>query len=262
LFQARREIRSTAGWVERSVTQASSVKGDGFRKRVTILRATDRVDSKANNMPTDYVPIAVAARLAHGDLIEIDRRLADARKLDAQWLLLVKLALVSVANVTDLELSVRSIYMEHPDVSAEFKRWKGQFEFAKYIRNVLVGHTNDALINKAIEWKPELLHLISSNDGNSTFLINLAVLETALNTYVDANEKHIIFGGDTDLMYPPDWTRFLIFLTEVVRGAIGFLAALIAAASTHIATAPAGADLMARYVAAGRTTFKRITKGR
>jgi len=62
-------------------------------------------------------------------------------------------------------------------------------------------------------------------------------------------------------MYPPDWTRFLIFLTEVVRGGIAFLATLIAATSTHIA-AREGADLMARYAAAGRITFRRVTKAR
>jgi hypothetical protein len=97
-------------------------------------------------MPTDHLHIADAAHLAHGDLVEIDRQLTERRELDAQWLLLVKLSLVSVAKVTDLELSVRSIYKEHPEVPEEFKRWKSQFEFAKYIRNVLVGHTHGPLI--------------------------------------------------------------------------------------------------------------------
>jgi hypothetical protein len=62
------------------------------------------------------------------------------------------------------------------------------------------------------------------------------------------------------------WRYFHIFNNagwiSVHDGGIAFLAALIAASNTHIAAAPESADLMARYAAAGRTTFKRVTKGR
>jgi hypothetical protein len=204
--------------------------------------------------------ICLAARIAHGDLLEIDRQLTVGRDLDGQWILLVKLALISVANLTDLEVTVRQIYKEHPEVSVEFKKWSKRFGFAKYVRNILVGHTNDALIAKAIEWKPELLSLLHSDDQRANFLINVFVLETALNTYVDDNERHLVFEGDTDLMHPPDWKRFLIFLTEVVRGGLGFLAVLIEAVRGDIPEPPEGAELMTLYEEAGRTTFKRITK--
>jgi len=174
--------------------------------------------------------------------------------------LLVKLALVSVANLADLELTVREIYRQHPEVSVEYKKWSKQFEFAKYVRNIFVGHTNDALIAKAIEWKPELLSLLASDEDKARFLVNLFVFEAALNTYVDDKEAHLVFDGDTDLMYPPDWKRFLIFLTDIVRGGLAFLAALIKAAREDIPLAPEGEELMSLYVKAGRATFRRITK--
>jgi hypothetical protein len=209
-----------------------------------------------------FNPLATcaAARLALGDLIEIDRQLTEGRKFDLRWVLLIKSALVSVANLNDLELKVRQIYKVHPEVSVAFKKLSKQFGFAKYVRNILVGHTNDALIAKAIEWKPELLTLIVSDDEKANFLVNLFILETALNSYVDDKEKHLIFAGNTDLMYPPDWERFLIFLTEVVRGGMVFLVTLINAVRNDIPAVPEGMELMMLYAKAGHTTFSRITK--
>ena len=99
------------------------------------------------------------------------------------------------------------------------------FEFAKYVRNIMVGHMDVALLAKAIEWKPEVNWLLADNADKATFLLNLFVLETALNTYVDGNEKHLLFDGDTDLIYPPDWRRFLVWLTGITSGGILFLEA-------------------------------------
>jgi len=52
---------------------------------------------------------------------------------------------------------------------------------------------------------------------------NLFILETAINTYVDPNEKLKFFESETDLMYPPDMKRFLGFLEVSVRTSIGYL---------------------------------------
>lgn len=211
-------------------------------------------------MPRNPLHICAAARLAESDLMEIDRQLSQGGELDGQRVLLVKLALISVANLADLEVTVRDIYRQHPEVSVEYKKRSKQFEFAKYVRNIFVGHTNDSLISKSIEWKPELRSLLASDENKARFLVNLFVFETALNTYVNDKEAHLIFDGDTDLMYPPDWKRFLIFLTDIVRGSLAFLAALIKAALEEIPLTPEGEELMSMYVKAGRTTFRRITK--
>ena len=134
--------------------------------------------------PLNHLHIYAAARLAHGDLFEIDRQLAGGHDLNGQWVLLVKQTFIAVASLTDLELTVRRIYKEQPKVYAEYKKWQRQFDFAKYVRNILVGHTNPALIEKAIEWKPELYSLLGETDENARLLINVFLLETAINTYV------------------------------------------------------------------------------
>jgi len=210
--------------------------------------------------PLNHLHICAAARLAHGDLFEIDRQLTGGHDLNGQWVLLVKQALIAVANLTDLELTVRRIYKEQPEVSAEYKKWQRQFDFAKYVRNILVGHTNPALIEKAIEWKPELYSLLGEDDENARLLINVFLLETAINTYVGDDEKHLVFEEDTDLVYQPDWRRFLGFLGDVVRGGIAFLALLIGV--LELPAKPSDAERMEFFKKAGLTTFKRITRGR
>jgi hypothetical protein len=212
-------------------------------------------------MNVDALHVLAATRIAHADLTEIDRQLSAGAPADDHFVVLVKQALISVANLVDLELTIRSFYQRHPDVSAEFKRWRRQFEFAKYVRNILVGHTNPALVAKAVEWKPELRTLLVIDNAAASLPINLALLETAINTYVDDTEKHLVFGGDTDLAYPPDWTRFLIFLTEIVRGGLGFLSTLIVALRAEAPPPPTPEEHLELAMKAGATTFTRITKG-
>ena len=211
-------------------------------------------------MPRSILHIGAAARLALYDLEEIDRRLSGHGELNAQWMLIVKQALIVAANLADLEPSVRHLYKNRPALAAEFKNHEKAYGFAKYVRNILVGHVNDDLLAKAFEWKPELLQLLAYNDEKAGFLINLFVLETALNTYIDQNEDHLVFNGDTDLAYPPDWNRFLGFLEGVVRSGIAFSKLIVAAAQEDMPAPPEGDEHLLGYINAGRTTFARIKK--
>jgi len=36
------------------------------------------------------------------------------------------------------------------------------------------------------------------------------------------NGKHRVFDSETDLMYPPDWVRFVAFLETTIRGGIEY----------------------------------------
>jgi hypothetical protein len=213
-------------------------------------------------MNLNPVHLCCAARIAPGDLIEIDRQLSEAGELNAHWLLLVKQCLVAVANLADLERLVRFIYKTNPEVSSAYKVHRKAFEFAKYVRNIMVGHLDAALLAKAMEWKPELNWLLVEDNDKTTFLLNLFVLETALNTYVDGNEMHLLFDGDTDLSYPPDWKRFLVWLSEITHGGISFLEALVTALQAQLPTPPSrnGPEAMMLFAMAGQTVFKRVTK--
>jgi hypothetical protein len=119
----------------------------------TILCGADRlriVSAEAYQF-MDFVHIAIAARLAHGDLVAADAALEAGPTGDGVRLILVKQLLVSCANVTDLELTCRALYKDRPAISEIIAPHRRNFEFAKYIRNIAVGHVNPSLSQKTLD---------------------------------------------------------------------------------------------------------------
>lgn len=169
----------------------------------------------------------IKSKLLKADLVEIDRQFEDSGFKNMSSIVLVKQAFVVIANLVDFELTVRSIYAENRDLSAIYAKASKEFEFAKYLRNKFVGHIKPELLDKAIEWKPELRYMLKGTDKPEVmFMYNLWVLETAINTYVKPDGSHKVFESETDLVYPPDLKRFLIFLAHVVKSGIEYLNAL------------------------------------
>jgi hypothetical protein len=207
----------------------------------------------------DFIHIAISARLAHGDLRAADSALEADPSDHGIRLILMKQLLVSCANLTDLEASCRALYKDHPSISEIFTPHRRNFEFAKYIRNIAVGHVNPALSQKTLEWRPELNAVLMQPGAPAEMFLGYAVLETAINTFVDG-ERHRIFDSDTDLAYPPDLTRFLNFLGSTVHVGIAYCEA-IAAVALKNANLP---DLDENWVElakkAGATDFAFITR--
>lgn len=144
----------------------------------------------------------------------------------------MKQLLVSCANVIDLEPICRALYRDHPAISEIITSHRRNFEFAKYIRNIAVGHVNQTLSQKTLEWRPELNLVLTKPDAPGEAFLGYAVLETAINTFVDG-EHHRIFSSETDLAYPPDLTRFFNFLGSTVHAGIAYCEAVAAAALEH-----------------------------
>lgn len=207
----------------------------------------------------DFVHVAISARLAHGDLVAADSALEADLGDHSVRLILVKQLLVSCANVTDLELMGRALYKDHPAVSEIIMPYRRNFEFAKYIRNIAVGHVNPALSQKALEWRPELNLVLRKLDAQADAFLGYAVLETAINTFVDG-ERHRIFDSDTDLAYPPDMTRFLNFLGATVHVGIAYCTAVAAAALEHASLPDFNEDWLELSAKAGVTDFAFITR--
>lgn len=202
------------------------------------------------------------SRIIHGDLIAADAELTGQLGPTGTWIPFLKAALISLGDLTDLESQLRSFYRDHPDLGEAMKCLEGDLRFAKYLRNVFAGHLNDDLIAKTYEWRPELRSLPEIRELNGTIMLNLFVLETAINTYVAADGSHGMFSSETDLVYPPDMERFCIWLSATVRSAIK--ACDLLGLVTHVAVAPLGehADMLDAFKAAGLTEFSRIRKGR
>ncbi|HEC5768357.1 TPA: hypothetical protein ACJG9B_002444 [Salmonella enterica subsp. enterica serovar Typhi] len=205
----------------------------------------------------------IKARLIQADLIEIDREFEEKGFGSLFSMILFKQALISIANLVDFELTIRLMYREHPELSARYRQTKNEFEFAKYLRNKFVGHIKPALLEKAIEWRPEIRFCLNkTSDSKIMGMYNEWILETAINSYVDASGKHKIFDSETDLIYPPDRKRFLVYMTKIIKDGILFLEELILAMDFDYDKEcnPDSLEQLRLAFAAGKTDFEFISK--
>lgn len=192
-----------------------------------------------------------------GDLIAVDAHFTQIGIADRSGMIHLKAALVALANVADFEPSLRPTYELEPEPSAIIKPLRKNLAFAKYLRNKAIGHIHPQLVAKAIEWQP-ILHRAPGHLDDPDFvrMVNLWLLETAINTYVDADGGHKVFDGETDLMYPPDWKRFVDFLEVTIRGTLTYLQRLIELWEPKLTPADTGALALELAVKAGKTEFK------
>lgn len=208
-------------------------------------------------MPITDLDRYIAARLIRADLSVVDTHFSKAGISDMTGIICLKNAFLALSNMVDFEKTVRDLYKAHQSLSSVFSENQRNYKFAQYLRNKFVGHIHSELIEKAIEWQPVLRYLgTRMDDPEVMYIVNICVLETAINTYVDEDGKHKLFEFETDLLiYPPDQERFLNYLEESIRSAILYLDGLcevLRAAIDHPVPDQLDIEL---WVEAGRTDF-------
>jgi hypothetical protein len=206
---------------------------------------------------TVNVDTLLQAAVYAADLDVVHSHFEEVGIKDLKGMLHLKSALITLANVRDFESTIRPSYQDRPEPSGVYKPLRKNFEFAKYLRNKFVGHLHPELLSKALEWQPMLRRLAADvHDPQVMTLANLWILETAINTYVGDDGKHKVFGGETDLMYPPDWTRFVEFLHASVTGGIQYLKAVHDQWAPQVFPAEEEPFSLELALKAGRTKFK------
>ncbi|OCP09024.1 hypothetical protein BC374_19900 [Ensifer sp. LC13] len=169
----------------------------------------------------------------------------------------LKTAFIAFHNLRDFESAVRFLYKDHRGLSAGYAAIAGAAEFFSYLRNKFTGHLTDDLLSKAIEWKPELvLTLNREHDASVVLIYNFWILETAINSYVDASEKHKIFDTETDFNYPPNKDRFVDTLLTSLDGGVAYLREVEAVLKTKVTTPENNPTL---WMKAGLTEFAYIS---
>ena len=212
-------------------------------------------------MDSHYGKQLIKALLIKSDLVQIDKALDEPIKDGILRIVLIKSLFITISNLVDFELSLRSMYQENPHLSEIYKSTKNEFEFAKYIRNKYVGHIKDELIERSIEWRPELKYFYKKeHDSSLGYIYNLFILETVINTFVDQNGKHKVFDSDTDLVYPADMTRFLDYLYFTVQNAIHFLNEVIQVIEDKVELVEIEKADKNNWVQAAKVDFKYIKK--
>lgn len=81
-------------------------------------------------------------------------------------------------------------------------------EFIKHMRNKGVGHLDEQLIEKSIQWQPTLFNQeVKGNIIPSTIFANIALLELAINSFVSESGEHKIFSSVIDFVSPKDFSE-------------------------------------------------------
>lgn len=212
-------------------------------------------------MPNTHLDRYIAAGLLKADLSAIDAHFSKVGITDMAGIVHLKSALLALANIVEFEQTVRGLYREHRTLSEVFSENRRKYDFAKYMRNKFVGHIHLGLIEKAIEWKPELRYLVAwMDDQKVMFVVNIFVLEAAINSYVGEDGEHKVFDSETDLGYPPDWKRFLSFLESAIRSAIRYLDKVCEVLRSYLGGKDAAQVDPALWAKAGQTGFSFLKK--
>ena len=115
------------------------------------------------------------------------------------------------------------------DFVAKTRTLRRNLIFANHFRNRGIGHLNDTLLKRAVQWNPQLFY--ESSKGNEAFQIVEAqktIIESCINSFVDKEGAQKIFGTEIDLMYPPNGKQFFTYLSEVVHESICWLTEALA----------------------------------
>jgi hypothetical protein len=201
--------------------------------------------------------LLIHAEVIRADLAVANEHFSSVGVASSTGLLHLKMAFIALANVADLEPQIRPSYKVHADPATLFKPIKKNLEFAKYLRNKVVGHIHPQLVSKAIEWQPTLRHIPGRLQRSfGALMVNVCLFETAINTYVDESGNHKLFDSETDLMYPPDSERFFSFLQGTIQGSISYLESLMAFWAPKLAPSSGNPFDLEAALKAGRTEFR------
>ena len=74
------------------------------------------------------------------DLAAVDSHFTSVGITEPSGMVNLKTALIALANVSDFELTIRSTYQTHSEPSEIIKPLRANLEFAKYLRNKVIGH--------------------------------------------------------------------------------------------------------------------------
>lgn len=97
-------------------------------------------------------------------------------------------------------------------------------EFANHIRNKIIGHLEEEVMENSIQWEPFIFYdSMKENELEQKILIYRSILESAINSYVDNNGKHKVFNTEIDVFYPTTCELFYAYINELIKNSLLFL---------------------------------------
>lgn len=134
-------------------------------------------------------------------------------------------------------------------------------EFANHVRNKITGHIENDVIENSVQWEPTIFQdSLKDNELMQRFLLYRSILESAINSYIDANGKHKIFKQEIDIIYPDTCKLFYTYHMQLIKDSLEYLRKLKNTMNSKIIYFH---GLPANLIKnAGETDFKTKNKGR
>lgn len=116
-----------------------------------------------------------------------------------------------------------SIYCkDNPELTARFKKLKKDLDFVNHLRNKVGAHLSDEALDKMIQWNPDIYaDGARTNTIAQKYQIYRAMMEVAINSYLDVNGQQRQFGTEIDIEL--EAKVFYTYLLNTVNSAIHFL---------------------------------------
>lgn len=107
--------------------------------------------------------------------------------------------------------------------------------FVNHFRNKAVGHLDHTLLERAVQWTPSLFSEDSKNNEKvQTIEGHRAVIEAAINSYLDDEGIQKVFKTEIDLLYPANYDLFYQYLWKVVTNSIDWVSQALSMISSKI----------------------------
>ena len=116
-----------------------------------------------------------------------------------------------------------SIYCkDNAELSSQYKRLKKDLDFVNHLRNKVGAHLSDEALDKMIQWNPDIYDdRARTNALFQEYQIYRAMMEVAINSYLDEKGRQKQFGTDLDIELEAKF--FYTYLLNTVNSAIRFL---------------------------------------
>ena len=126
-------------------------------------------------------------------------------------------------NLLKESLEHFSVYCkDNPELSAQFKKLKKDLDFVNHLRNKVGAHLSDEALDKMIQWNPDIYDdWARTNALFQEYQIYRAMMEVAINSYLDEKGRQKQFGTDLDIEL--EAKVFYTYLLNTVNSAIRFL---------------------------------------
>lgn len=210
----------------------------------------------------DYRHVCAATMVAHHGLKTAHDALISGSSSRDLHLVLMRSLMMDIANLADIASISGDLHRDNQSLGDIYKNIRLNFEFFKYIRNKYIGHYVPELTSKTFEWIPYSNAIIGINDKGLEWVMSIFSLETVINTYSDSDNNHKIFKSETDLLYQPDYNRFMEYLYETAILALDYASLLMKLARRNLNLPNYEESMFDLARVAAETKFSYISKGK